>query len=162
MVQEHVFWECTVEVLSIGCFSYRAHYRAIGSMQSRLMLMTRIGINAEPFSCARGHFDSFTIDQLYVPHFDFSVRTQKTIFRSRCRFLGESFGCHLGFCVPIFPKACRISVFVPNQDKTAVQHRFLLCKCTSMCFFSSFFVWNIDFFSACQLVSVGLLFFLNS
>ena len=50
-------------------------------------------------------------------------------------FLGESFGCHLGFCVPISPKACHISDFVPNQDKAAVEHRFLLCKCTSMCVF---------------------------
>ena len=50
-----------------------------------------------------------------------------------------------------FPKKpCRISVFVPNQDKAAVEHRFLLCKCTSMCFFSSFFVWNIDFFLTMQ------------
>ena len=48
-------------------------------------------------------------------------------------------------CVPISPKACRISVFVPNQEKAAVEHRFLLCKCTSMCFFPVFFVWNIDF-----------------
>ena len=57
----------------------------------------------------------------------------------------ESFG--------ISPKACRISVFVPNEDKAAVEHRFLLCKCTSMCFFSRFFVWNIDFFFSMSLIS---------
>ena len=71
----------------------------------------------------------------YIPQLFARFGTQKTIFRSRCRFLGESFGCHLGFCVPISQKACRSSVFVPNQEKAAVEHRFLLCKCTSMYFF---------------------------
>ena len=81
--------------------------------------------------------------------------TQKTIFRSRCRFFLRKFRVpsrflcanfsksvpYLGFCSKSGQSRGGTSVFVV-QD---LVHFYVF-------FFSSFFVWNIDFFfSACQI-----------
>ena len=82
----------------------------------------------------------------YIPQLFARFGTQKTIFRSRCRFLGESFGFHLGFVCQFLNKRTVSRFLFQIRTKPRWNIDFCCASVVVCVFFSSFSCGTSTFF----------------